>query len=237
MSLPISQLLTLIGDNKKIKPPENVLYNPDIPVKLDDEITIRDQYSNMRINTPFNGGELPLKESGVMARMDPKKKDFQTTNAIDPNTIRSKIDPDSAMPTLDRYSLFSLMPSSVAPPYDQVALIRKSAEAYSAFQNRFKSTEEKQKNIYASAYQNTSKKIPDLMEPRANLKPNPPPYTPSDAPQPAQPEPPYDIINQDAMIPTEDILPPVSTTSPIKSPAVDPNDISTWPIFSEDPQA
>ena len=232
MSLPISQLLTLIGDNKKIKPPENVLYNPDIPAKLDDEITIRDQYSNMRINTPFNGGELPLKESGVMARMDPKKKDFQTTNAIDPNTIRSKIDPDSAMPTLDRYSLFSLMPSSVAPPYDQVALIRKSAEAYSAFQNRFKSTEEKQKNIYASAYQNSSKKIHDLMEPRANLKPDPPSELRSENPEST-----YDVINQDAMIPTEDILPPVSTTSPIKSPAVDPNDISTWPIFSEDPQA
>ena len=225
MSLPISQLLSLMGDNKKIKPPENTLYNPDIPDKLDDEMTIRDQFTNIRINTPFNGGELPLRESGVMARMDPKKKDFQTTNAIDPNTIRSKIDPDSAMPTLDRYSLFSLMPSSVKPPHDQAALIRKSAESYAAFQNRFKSAEEKQKNIYASAYQNTSKKIPDLMEPRANLKPDPPPPYSPPTPTPT-PEPPYDIINQDAMIPTPATL----------TPAVDPNDISTWPIFSEDPQ-
>ena len=147
MSLPISQLLTLIGDNKKIKPPENVLYNPDIPNKLDDELTIRDQFSNIRINTPFNGGELPLRASGVMATMDPKKFDFTTNDAIDPNTIRSKIDPDSAMPTLNRYSKFSLMPSSASPPHDQVALIQKSAEAYSKFQNRFKSAEEKQKNF------------------------------------------------------------------------------------------
>ena len=84
--------------------------------------------------------------------------------------------------------------------------------------------------MYASASQNASKKIPDLMEPRANLKPDPPPYTPTDAPKPTQPEPPYDIINRDAMIPTKDDLAPIK-------PVIDPNDTSTWPIFSEDPQS
>ena len=219
MSLPLSELLTALGNNKQIKPTEGTLYNPDIPDRLNASEEIMDHYSTLRINTPFNGSGLPLRESGVLARMDPKKRDFSTDGAIDPNIIRSKIDPDSAMPTLNRYSKFSLMPSSTAEPHNQVDLIRKSRESFTNFHNRYSATTQATQNQPLNS-QNAIRKAPSFQEPRSEFKPNepPPPYE--------NPEPTYDVINQDAMIPRMNI--------PIKPNPPDPNDISTWPVYSAD---
>jgi hypothetical protein len=220
MSLPLSELLTALGNNKQIKPTEGTLYNPDIPERLDETEEIMDQYSSMKINTPFNGSGLPLRESGVLSRMDPKKRDFSTDGAIDPNIIRSKIDPDSAMPSLNRYSKFSLMPSSTAEPHSQVDLIRKSRESFTNYQNRLSSATPQATQNQPINSQNAIRKPPSYLEPRSEFKPDAPP------PLYENPEPTYDVINQDAMIPHDLII--------AKPKKPDPNDTSTWPLFGED---
>ena len=172
MSLSINDLLQSIGGNtKQIKPSEGQLHNPDIPdsepiTEFDDELELNDQYSTvMRIGGAYNGTNLPLKEQGQLDVMNPRRVDFSLTNAIDPNVIRSKIDPDSAQPSYNRYSKFSLMPDSVKPPKSQIGLIKESRGSYINYQNRLNPGSAK-----ATSTANSMKKPLEYGEPHDIIK-------------------------------------------------------------------
>ena len=140
--LSINDLLKGVASaSKRIEPKEGQLYSPDIPqTTLDDEIAIRDQFENqMKVTTlPRNGTGYALSAYGSdISLMDPRKADFITDGSIDPNVIMSKIDPDKAQPSYNKYSKFSLMPDSVKPPKNQVELLRRSHASELNFRNRY----------------------------------------------------------------------------------------------------
>ena len=57
--------------------------------------------------------------------------------AIDPNTIRNKVDPDSTRPNLSSQGKFSLMPESVADPHSQISLVKRARSSKMNYANRF----------------------------------------------------------------------------------------------------
>ena len=177
MSLSINDLLQSLGaQSKQIKPKEGQLHNPDIPdsepmTELDAELELRDQYSTvMKIGGAYNGTNAPLKESGQLRMMDPRQVDFLMTDAIDPNIIRSKTDPDTAQPSYNRYSLFSLMPDSIKPPRSQVGLIRRSNGSSTNYRNRFQAAPPK------TSSKNAARQPPAFDEPHDSY--NEPDYDP-----------------------------------------------------------
>lgn len=135
MSKSLRDLLGGVKSNT-IQPKENELVNPDIP-DFNHEEKIRDQfYNNFRTpSQPRNGSGYMLPRQNHL--INPVSSTFMADGDIDPNIIRSKIDPDSAMPSLSSQSAFSLMPESVRPSHDNVGLIKKSHQSEMNYANRF----------------------------------------------------------------------------------------------------
>ena len=177
MSLSINELLKGVTDaSKRILPKEGKLHNPDIPDgPLNPEVNIKDQYATvMRFNGPYNGSGLPLKEGGRLRMMNPRLVDFMSdSTAINPNNIRSKVDPDRAHPLINSNSLFSLTDSSVKPPHNTIGLVKRSRSSFANYKNRFNS---KQASSAATAPTaplstfNAAKGSQPLDEPRARTK-------------------------------------------------------------------
>jgi hypothetical protein len=141
MSKSISDLISSL---QKVQLPstQEKLNNPDIPgAQYDETEEIRDMFHlSQRLppnaSQPRNGAGYYL-ESRSKARMDPRKQDFLMESSIDPNIIRSKTDPDGALPSRSSQSLHSLMPSNIAPPRNQESLIRMAHTSELNWRNRF----------------------------------------------------------------------------------------------------
>lgn len=151
MSKSITELLQSIALNTdNVKRKDNEIYNSEglhneQVMEIDESIEISDQYNNvMKIEGIYNGAYLPLKENGLHKLMGQRKFDFTLTSAIDPNFKRSKIDPDSALPSYNKYSKFSLMPESVEPPHNQISLVKESKASYLNYRNRLNPEQQQQ---------------------------------------------------------------------------------------------
>lgn len=140
MSKSILQLIKSL--NEDVVQPQDKISNPDIP-SFDHTENVRDTYHlSMRLNnypSKRNGSGYSFNPAGkrVKDMMDPTKYDFLNEGSINPNTIRSKVDPDSALPSLSSQSLHSLMPSSVQPPRSQESLIKAAHSSVYSWRNRF----------------------------------------------------------------------------------------------------
>lgn len=124
---------------------EGLLQNPDIPSPkdFDDALEIRDKaYSAFKLTTePRNGNYFMLPRTSFSD--DPRKDSFLQENAIDPNIIRKKINPDGAMPDLrsGTSTLFSLEKSNTTAE-TSINLIQKAHKSYMNYKNRFQLQEE-----------------------------------------------------------------------------------------------
>lgn len=164
------------------------IHNPDIPKDnsaLNDKKNVKDSYNNafrLPSSGPRNGSGYVLQRGSNLRT--PNNSKFYPDRSIDPNIIRSKVDPDSALPSLSSLSLHSLMPESVAPPHDRVSLVKKSHTSELNYKNRFKpSQQQPQQEEPPPAYQerNPDELIEDareIKEFRANQEP--PPEYPED---------------------------------------------------------
>lgn len=138
--------------------PNNQLYNPDIPDgKLNTiagnvnnrKVLIDKYYSSMKLGkNPRNGEGFNIgRNNGKMSFENPRNDSFMCDNSIDPNTIRMKTDPDSAMPSSfvngSLYNKYKL-PISEFKPTDNVTLIQMATESYYNYKNRFSMVPEKE---------------------------------------------------------------------------------------------
>lgn len=144
MSKSILQLIKSLQSADLDTKPDKIS-NPDIP-EFDHTENVRDNFHlSARLNDyprKRNGSGYYLNPQGkrVKDMMNPSKYDFQNDGSIDPNIIRSKIDPDSALPSLSSQSLHSLMPSSVQSPRNQEDLIKQAHGSFYNWRNRFNPT-------------------------------------------------------------------------------------------------
>ena len=141
MSLSINKLFETMATAKNVySKVEGFLQNPDIPSPkdFDDALEIRDKaYSAFKLTTqPRNGNYFMLPRTSFSD--DPRKDSFLQENAIDPNIIRKKVNPDGAMPDLRSGSstLFSLEKSNVTAE-NSINLIQKAHKSYMNYKNRF----------------------------------------------------------------------------------------------------
>jgi len=142
MSLSINQLLqTLASGEKNVTQAEGQLFNPDIPnpdKDFDERIEIRDKaFSALKLpSQPRNGNYFRLGRNAP--HIDPRRDEFQMENAIDPNIIRKRVDPDSAIPDLrsGESTLFSLVPNNL-DAFNSVPMIQKARQSYVNYKNRF----------------------------------------------------------------------------------------------------
>lgn len=112
---------------------EDALYNPDVP---DENLEIKSQYEKIYKNpTRARNGTFTLGNKRIFNNKS--KEAFSLDNAIDPNVIRARIDPDNARPILGNQGLFSLTTASTKKPKSQVNLIRLSHESELNYRNRF----------------------------------------------------------------------------------------------------
>ena len=146
MSLSINDILkplgSLIANAQPI--PANKLFNPDLPTlskavrTFNDIVMIKDQaMSAFKLGSqPRNGGDFLLPRT----RFDdnPRKDAFLMENAIDPNVIRKRVNPDAAIPSLEsgESTKFSLVPSNNVAT-DFVSLIQMANKNYVNYKNRF----------------------------------------------------------------------------------------------------
>lgn len=137
--------MEIMGDQKNPMTPDGQLHNPSIPDPKRDfqheEIT--DQYYNdMKLSTlPRNGGGYSLPRHSVYE--DPSKEEFSKDNAIDPNVIRSRVDPDHNIPNLNSQGKFSLIPENYTSS-NSVDLIRQAHTTFNNYKNRFSSQDPSQ---------------------------------------------------------------------------------------------
>lgn len=68
---------------------------------------------------------------------DKRRENFTYDDAMDGNVAMAQINPDAAPPVFSSNARYSLMPSSVRDPRDQVGLIRKSLETQATRRDRF----------------------------------------------------------------------------------------------------
>ena len=146
MSLSINDILkplgSIIANAQPI--PANKLFNPDLPTlskavrTFNDIVMIKDQaMSAFKLGSqPRNGGDFLLPRT----RFDdnPRKDAFLMENAIDPNVIRKRVNPDAAIPSLEsgESTKFSLVPSNNVAT-DFVSLIQMANKNYINYKNRF----------------------------------------------------------------------------------------------------
>jgi hypothetical protein len=134
--MSILDLLRSNGMPSKEKQPQEDpegLYNPDIP---DPDISITDTYHTV-YKSPSGARNGVFSLGNKRIYMNRAKEAFSQDNAIDPNTIRNKVDPDTAMATLSSQGKFSLMDAAAEKPHNQVGLIKKSHESFLNYRNRF----------------------------------------------------------------------------------------------------
>jgi hypothetical protein len=148
MSLSINKLFETMATAKNVySKVEGFLQNPDIPSPkdFDDALEIRDKaYSAFKLTTqPRNGNYFMLPRTAFSD--DPRKDSFLQENAIDPNIIRKKVNPDAAMPDLrsGTSTLFSLEKSNVTAQ-NSINLIQQAHKSYMNYKNRFESEPEQQ---------------------------------------------------------------------------------------------
>ena len=169
MSLSINDLFNTVQGAKNVySKMEGLLQNPDIPTPsdFDDLIEIKDKaYSALKLTSqPRNGSTFMLPRMPV--ELDPRRDNFLMENAIDPNVIRKRIDPDSALPTLESglSTLFSLEKSNVESN-DFVGLIQKAHQSYNNYKNRFAMPPPKEefKTVYPKMkLMKSTYQVPDL---------------------------------------------------------------------------
>lgn len=127
---------------------KNELANPDIPdmkgedesAYLPDTAEVHDEFATdmsgeARVHRNGAGYKLNVKQK--YGHEDQRKTSFTAENSIDPNVIRSKVDPDAAHPSLSSQSLFSTLPINFEP-HSQVSLVKQSRESEYNYRNRFK---------------------------------------------------------------------------------------------------
>ena len=153
MSLPFNHLVQSRGGAElSIKEAESQgkLFNPDIPDKKDfaNDRNIRDQWFNDRKlpTRPRSGGQFALPRTTFTD--NPRLDSFMQNGSIDPNTIRKKVDPDSALPSrVDSAStLFSLQAGNLTA-HDSVGLIQKARMSYSNYKNRFEDAPQRSSSL------------------------------------------------------------------------------------------
>ena len=156
MSLSINKLFETMATAKTVySKVEGFLQNPDIPSPkdFDDALEIRDKaYSAFKLTTqPRNGNYFMLPRTSFSD--DPRKDSFLQENAIDPNIIRKKVNPDAAMPDLrsGTSTLFSLEKSNVTAE-NSINLIQKAHKSYMNYKNRFESEPEQPKSTFKENY-------------------------------------------------------------------------------------
>lgn len=186
MSKSITELLKTIALNTDdVKRKDDEIYNSEglhneQVLELDESIEITDQYNNVMKNEGlYNGAYLPLKENGLHQLMGQRKFDFTLTSAIDPNFKRSKIDPDSAMPSYNKYSKFSLMPEAVEAPTNQISLVKQSKSSYLNYRNRLEPQAQQQQQQVAPSLAPKNGKIEEGYQFYADMDDDagsPPPY-------------------------------------------------------------
>ena len=153
MSKSISELMGNLMMNPTALAQPSVsgeLYNPDVPNapdtiagNINNRKIIQDKYySDMKLSKyPRNGsGYYFGKTNGRLRYMDPREDAFMLDGSIDPNSIRRKTDPESALPDtfaqgslLDKYQLSK----SAYRESDNVSLLQKSRRSYENYKNRF----------------------------------------------------------------------------------------------------
>ena len=135
MSQSIDQLLKGLGAASKRQPTVEGRLNNDRLIP-DESLELKDQF-HMNFRTPSvprNGAGYSMPRQNLIT---PVSERFVADGDIDPNVIRSKVDPDSAQPSRYGQSLFSLMPASVVKPHNQVDLIKKAHESAQNYRNRY----------------------------------------------------------------------------------------------------
>jgi len=132
---------------------DEMLHNPDVPdMKGEHEASeympesaeIKDEYyldMGADLQTGPRNGQYALNVKQPYVHERNHRKAFTMEGAIDPNLIRSKIDPDSAHPSLSSQSLFSYVPTNFEPT-TQVSLIKQSRESEYNYRNRFKPSQQ-----------------------------------------------------------------------------------------------
>ena len=157
MSKSINLLLKNLNDNSSNvnKKPSNLkLINAEMPNykkgmnntsrnfsgdnSLDDTLNVKDMFHKtfkLPDNTPRNGRGFSLPRGRHLGNK--YREAFLLNNAIDPNNIRARTDPDHAMPTYSYSTLHSLMPASVQPPHNNVELVQRANTNYLNYKNRF----------------------------------------------------------------------------------------------------
>lgn len=141
MSLSANDLLRQLSlGNPKF--PEEQLHNPDIPTPnsdFDERREIRDRaFSVLRLpSEPRNGGYFRLGRN--KPRIDPRQDDFLMDNAIDPNVIRARVNPDDAIPTMlsGETIKYSLVPENIEET-NNITLIQKARASFSNYKDRFR---------------------------------------------------------------------------------------------------
>ena len=135
--MSVFDLMKEISSNRNVRASEGQLDNPDIPDIMDDQVEIKDKaFSALRLQSePRNGNYFRLPRTTFTD--NPREDAFLQNNAIDPNIIRKRVDPDSAIPTLQdaASTLFSLVPDNLAA-YDSNDLITKAHMMYLNYKNR-----------------------------------------------------------------------------------------------------
>jgi hypothetical protein len=135
--MSILDLLRSNGMPSKEKQPQedkSALYNPDVP---DPELEVSDTYHTIyKMPSSARNGIFSLGTKRIYKNK--AREAFSKDGAIDPNTIRNKIDPDNAMPVLSSQGKFSLMNAAAKKaPHSQVGLIKKSLTSFLNYRNRF----------------------------------------------------------------------------------------------------
>lgn len=146
MSQSITKLLSELNKaSANVASGESELHNPDIPTPntdFPDNLNIKDQWMNARrlTNQPRNGGQFALPRQAMAE--DPRLDAFMMDGSIDPNNIRKRTDPDSALPTLagGKYALYSTEPSTLTG-HDSMGLIQSARKSYVNYRDRFNVTE------------------------------------------------------------------------------------------------
>ena len=164
--MSINDLMASMNTKRNTRAPEGQIDNPDIPERsslftgeskgsiMNDQVNIRDQaMSALKLQSePRNGNFFRLPRTAFSD--NPKEDAFLQNDAIDPNVIRKRIDPDSAIPTLQNAesTLFSLVPDNLRAT-DSNDLITKANERYLSYKNRHgQATHRNDKPIHTFAF-------------------------------------------------------------------------------------
>jgi hypothetical protein len=149
MSLSIQKLIGMLQKSPENVPaPEGRLYNPHIPdgpksEKIQSRDIIKSKYMQHMKNR-----SLPRGSAGNYFRLpraktildNPKYDGFGFEGAIDPNTIRRRQHPDSAIPNMFHYGSEGLkyeLPEGAFTQTNGIKLLQTARKSYLNYKNRF----------------------------------------------------------------------------------------------------